>query len=118
MSTTFSPPLSGLPDPYAQAEFYADVPVKRLIAWGLDATLIFLVALLISLLTVGLGFFIFGFLILAISFIYRSVSLANRSATLGMRMVAIARCAIIAASASILPPPRCTRWATRYRCRW
>jgi uncharacterized RDD family membrane protein YckC len=82
-------PGSGLPDPDTQGEFYADVPVKRLVAWAVDATLIFLIALLISLLTVGVGFFFFGVLIVAIAFIYRTVSLANRSATPGMRMAAI-----------------------------
>lgn len=82
-------PLSGLPDPDTQGEFYADVPLKRLIAWAIDATLIFLLAFLISLLTIGVGFFFFGALILAITFIYRTVSLANRSATPGMRLAAI-----------------------------
>lgn len=86
--TTYSP-ASGLPDPDTQAEFYADVPAKRLVAWAIDATLIFLTALLISLLTVGIGFFFFGLLIVAIAFIYRTVSLANRSATPGMRIAAI-----------------------------
>ena len=79
----------GLPDPDTQAEFYADVPIKRAIAWVIDATLVFLGALLVALLTVGIGFFFFGFLILAIAFAYRTVSLANASATIGMRMVAI-----------------------------
>lgn len=79
----------GLPDPDTQAEFYADVPVKRAIAWVIDVLLVFAMALLISLLTVGIGFFIFGFLLLAIGFVYRTVSLANRSATLGMRLVSI-----------------------------
>jgi len=81
--------LWGLPDPDTQSEFYADVPVKRLIAWVFDALLIFLTAFLISLLTVGIGFFFFGVLIVAVAFVYRTVSLANRSATLGMRLVAI-----------------------------
>ncbi|SMH55769.1 RDD family protein [Maritimibacter sp. HL-12] len=81
--------LWGLPDPDTQSEFYADVPVKRLIAWVVDALLIFLTAFLIAILTVGLGFFFFGFLILVVAFVYRTVSLANRSATLGMRLVAI-----------------------------
>lgn len=79
----------GLPDPDTQSEFYADVPVKRLIAWVVDALLIFLTAFLISLLTVGIGFFFFGVLIVAVAFVYRTVSLANRSATIGMRLVAI-----------------------------
>lgn len=79
----------GLPDPDTQAEFYADVPMKRAIAWVVDVLLVFASALLISLLTIGIGFFFFGFLLLVIGFIYRTVSLANRSATLGMRLTAI-----------------------------
>jgi len=45
--------------------------------------------LLVSLLTIGIGFFFFGLLLLVIGFIYRTVSLANRSATLGMRLASI-----------------------------
>jgi uncharacterized RDD family membrane protein YckC len=89
---TYSSSHSGpgsLPDPDTQREFYADVPVKRLIAWAIDATLIFLTALLISVLTVGIGFFFFGVLIVVVAFIYRTVCLANRSATPGMRLAAI-----------------------------
>lgn len=79
----------GLPDPDTQAEFYADVPMKRAIAWVVDVFLVFLAALLISLLTIGIGFFFFGFLLLTIGFVYRTVSLANRSATIGMRLASI-----------------------------
>jgi len=79
----------GLPDPETQAEFYADVPVKRAIAWVIDVVLVFLTVVLISLLTAFIGFFFFGFLMLVVGFIYRTVSLANRSATPGMRLVAI-----------------------------
>ena len=81
--------LWGLPDPDTQAEFYADVPVKRAIAWVVDILLVFAMAFLLAVLTVGVGFFVFGFLLLAIGFIYRTVTLANRSATIGMRLAAI-----------------------------
>ncbi|MCB1331201.1 MAG: RDD family protein, partial [Maritimibacter sp.] len=70
-------------------EFYADVPVKRLIAWVIDGVIIFAMSLLIALLTVGVGFFFFPVLLIGIGFIYRTVTLANRSATLGMRMASI-----------------------------
>ncbi len=90
IAMTYSQTASwGLPDPDTQSEFYADVPAKRFIAWVVDALLIFATALLISLLTIGIGFFFFGFLVAATAFIYRTVSLANRSATLGMRLAAI-----------------------------
>jgi uncharacterized RDD family membrane protein YckC len=79
----------GLPDPDTQAEFYADIPVKRAIAWVIDILIVFTLAFFISLFTFGLLFLVFGFLTLAIGFIYRTVTLANRSATLGMRLVAI-----------------------------
>ena len=79
----------GLPDPDTQAEFYADVPVKRAIAWLIDVALVYAIVVLISFLTVGVGFFFFGFLALTVGFIYRTVSLANRSATFGMRMTSI-----------------------------
>ncbi len=36
-----------LPDPETQAEFYSDVPVKRLIAWLVDVLLIAVVCVLI-----------------------------------------------------------------------
>lgn len=81
--------LWGLPDPDTQAEFYADVPTKRAIAWVIDTLLILVIVVLLSLVTVGIGFFFFGFLMLAVSFVYRVVTLANSSATPGMRMTAI-----------------------------
>jgi len=86
---TQTEPAWGLPDPDTQPEFYDDVPVKRFIAWLVDALIIFLTALLISVLTIGIGFFFFGFLVIAVAFTYRTVTLANRSATLGMRLAAI-----------------------------
>ncbi len=79
----------GLPDPDTQAEFYADVPVKRAIAWVVDVLIVYLTVFLISLLTFGIGFFFFAFLAFAVGFTYRTVSLANRSATIGMRMTSI-----------------------------
>lgn len=79
----------GLPDPDTQAEFYADVPLKRAIAWVIDVVIVYAIVILISLLTFGIGFFFIGFLALTVGFVYRTVTLANRSATLGMRMAAI-----------------------------
>ncbi|HGG04963.1 MAG TPA: RDD family protein [Aliiroseovarius sp.] len=81
--------LWGLPDPDLQGEFYADIPVKRGVAWILDTVFIVAVTLLVVLLTVGIGFFFFGFILLVVGFIYRSVTIANKSSTWGMRLVAI-----------------------------
>lgn len=80
---------SGLPDPDYQAEFYADVPAKRALAWVIDTLIVLALVALIVLLTVGIGFFFASFLWMVIGFIYRVVTLANGSATLGMRMTAI-----------------------------
>ena len=79
----------GLPDPDMQAEFYADVPVKRGIAWVIDILLIGLITWVIVLFTAFVGLFFLGFLFLSVGVIYRTVSLANASATPGMRIVAI-----------------------------
>ncbi|MCP5039132.1 MAG: RDD family protein [Rhodobacteraceae bacterium] len=90
--TTYSnhrAPLWGLPDPDMQAEFYADIPVKRAVAWVLDTALISLTTALIVLFTAGIGLFFIGFIFLVTGFIYRVVSIANKSATLGMRVAAI-----------------------------
>lgn len=81
--------LWGLPDPAFQPEFYQSVTLKRLLAWGVDVVLIFALSLLASLLSLGIGFFLFGLVFLAIGFIYRVISLSSRSATLGMRLMAI-----------------------------
>ncbi len=82
-------PFWGLPDPDTQREFYADVPLKRAIAWVIDVLIVYATAVLISFLTLGIGFFVFAFLALTVGFVYRTVSLANRSATIGMRLTSI-----------------------------
>lgn len=79
----------GLPDPDRQAEFYENVTLKRLIAWVIDVVLIVMICLIISLLTFGIGFFLWGLVYLAVGFVYRTTTLANGSATLGMRLTAI-----------------------------
>jgi uncharacterized RDD family membrane protein YckC len=78
-----------LPDPEVQSEFYADVPFKRLVAWGVDSILIVLLCVLVLPLTAFTGIFFFGFLLLVFGFAYRVVTLATGSATWGMRLVSI-----------------------------
>jgi len=78
-----------LPDPEYQAEFYADVPVKRALAWGVDAILIALITAVILPFTLFLGLLFLPVLYMFLSFLYRTVSLARRSATPGMRLMAI-----------------------------
>lgn len=80
---------TALPDPDRHAEFYADVPVKRLFAWIVDTVLIgCLVALFVLFSALTLAF-VLPLLILAVSFVYRYISLARGSATPGMRLMAI-----------------------------
>lgn len=79
----------GLPDPDRQAEFYADVPLKRLLAWVVDTVLILLISALVILFTAFAALFVLPLLYLAIGFAYRTVTLARASATPGMRLLAI-----------------------------
>lgn len=78
-----------LPDPERQPEFYADVPIKRLIAWVIDTAIILVMCLIVAIFTLGLGFFIFPALYVTLGFAYRTVTIAGRSATWGMRVLAI-----------------------------
>ena len=78
-----------IPDPETQAEFYADVPAKRLIAWIADTVLVAVICLLILPFTAFTGIFFFPLLMLIVGFAYRVVTLARGSATWGMRLVAI-----------------------------
>ena len=80
---------STLPDPKYQAEFYADVPVKRALAWGVDAILIALITAVVLPFTLFLGMFFLPVLYMIISFLYRTVGLARHTATPGMRLMAI-----------------------------
>ncbi|SLN16616.1 RDD family protein [Roseovarius albus] len=82
-------PYTALPDPDYQAEFYQDVPTKRLIAWIADTIVIVLISLLIVPFTAFTGLFFFPFLMLVVGFAYRVITLANQSATWGMRLTAI-----------------------------
>jgi uncharacterized RDD family membrane protein YckC len=78
-----------LPDPDHQAEFYADVPTKRALAWCVDAILIAIMTMVVLPFTFFLGLFFLPVLYLTLSFLYRTVSLARHSATPGMRLMAI-----------------------------
>lgn len=78
-----------IPDPVTQPEFYADVPVKRLIAWLVDTLIVVVICLLILPFTAFTGIFFFPFLMLVVGFAYRVATIARGSATWGMRLVAI-----------------------------
>ena len=79
----------GLPDPDRQSEFYADVPVKRLVAWVIDSIAIALLTGLVVVFTVGLALFIIPLVFLGVGIAYRWITIARDSATPGMRMTAI-----------------------------
>ena len=78
-----------LPDPHYQPEFYADVPLKRLISWAIDTVIIVLLVVLILPFTAFTGLFFLPLLAFLVNFAYRVICLANGSATLGMRLTAI-----------------------------
>lgn len=78
-----------IPDPVSQPDFYADVPTKRLIAWGVDTCLVLVICLLILPFTAFTGIFFFPLLFMTVSFIYRVITIARSSATWGMRLTAI-----------------------------
>jgi uncharacterized RDD family membrane protein YckC len=77
------------PDPVSQSYFYADLPVKRLMAWVFDSIIIaFLVALIVPL-TGFLALFFMGGLYVVISFLYRWIGLTRHSSTIGMRLMGV-----------------------------
>ncbi|MHC0053165.1 RDD family protein [Actibacterium sp. D379-3] len=89
MTHMMTDPFRGLPDPDLHGEFYADVPVKRLVAFVVDTVLIVVLTVLVLPFTAFTGLFYFPFLATVIGFAYRVVTLASGSATWGMRLVAL-----------------------------
>ena len=81
--------MTALPDPQARPHFYKDVPLKRLLAWVVDAAVTLLACIVILPFTAFTGIFFFPFLFLVVGFAYRTISIANGSATWGMRLFAI-----------------------------
>lgn len=78
-----------LPDPELLPEFYAWVPVKRLVAWVVDAVLILLLTGVVLAATALLTLFILPVLYVALNIAYRWVTLSRWSATPGMALMAI-----------------------------
>lgn len=83
-----SDPLSHLPDPRYQQEFYDGVTAKRAMAWVIDVALIAIITLVISTFTI-VGLFILPLMYATLSFLYRWLTIAAGSATPGMRIMAI-----------------------------
>jgi uncharacterized RDD family membrane protein YckC len=81
--------MTALPDPEIQPDFFKDVPLKRLLAWVIDAVITGLVCIIILPFTAFTGIFFFPLLFLMVGFAYRTMTIANTSATWGMRVLAI-----------------------------
>lgn len=92
-STYMNTMHNGLPDPVLDRQFYTRVTSKRLVAWFIDALVIFAIAipvgLILTIATLGLIWLVLPPLFLSISFVYRTLTISNRSATWGMRMMGI-----------------------------
>ncbi len=84
----YSETFSHLPDPGMQPEFYADVTVKRGVAWFIDFLLIAVITLPLALVTI-VGLFFIPVLWIVVGFAYRWATISGKSATLGMRVMAI-----------------------------
>jgi uncharacterized RDD family membrane protein YckC len=78
-----------LPDPAFQPEFYADVPMKRVLAWAVDAVLILILTGIVLALTLFIGVLILPVIYFAVSVAYRTVTLTRFGATPGMMLVAL-----------------------------
>lgn len=78
-----------LPDPELQPEFYADVPLKRALAWGIDLLATAALSLVAVALTLFVSLLFLPLLFGVISIAYRTVMLARYGATLGMMLTAL-----------------------------
>ena len=85
--------IGGLPHPTHDARFYRGVPLRRLIAFFIDAVATLLigvvVALLFGIVTLGAGFIVMVPVMGATGFAYRVLTLARWSATPGMLLTGI-----------------------------
>lgn len=80
---------AGLPDPDYDADFYQDVPSKRLIAWIIDVIVISLITAVLTVFSLFTALFFLPVLFAIVSFLYRWGTLSGKSATIGMRLVAL-----------------------------
>jgi uncharacterized RDD family membrane protein YckC len=79
----------GLPDPDLAPEIYADVPLKRLVAWVFDFAIIAVLTAIVVPFTFFTGLFFLPLLFLFVGFLYRWATISTGSATWGMRLAAI-----------------------------
>jgi uncharacterized RDD family membrane protein YckC len=79
----------GLPDPALSPELYADVPLKRFLAWVADFAVIATLTAIVVPFTFFTGLFYLPVLFMALGFLYRWGTISSGSATWGMRLAAI-----------------------------
>lgn len=91
LDTEMKVPMSRIahPDPVLNADLYADVPLKRLLAWVFDGILIAILVAFIVPFTAFTALFFLPALWLIVGFAYRVITLAGGSATFGMRLMSI-----------------------------
>ena len=82
-------PLTALPDPELRPEFYAAVPLKRLVAWLIDTVAILLLTLIVLPFTAFVAAFFLPALYVMMNLAYRTVGMARWSATPGMWLMAV-----------------------------
>ncbi len=82
-------PVSHLPDPVRQPEFFASVTFKRAIAWIIDVVISIILTLPVLVMTFFTGVFFFPLILLAVGFLYRWFTIAHGSATWGMRLMSL-----------------------------
>jgi uncharacterized RDD family membrane protein YckC len=91
MAETYS--IGGLPHPVRDARFYRGVPLRRLVAFAIDAVATLVIGAVVSLafvvVTLGAGFLVIVPVMGATTFAYRALSLARWSATPGMLVTGI-----------------------------
>ena len=78
-----------LPDPALQPAFYADVPLKRFLAFLVDFVLLLILAAVLVIFTFGIAAIFMAPVWWLLNLFYRSVAIAQGSATPGMRLFAI-----------------------------
>lgn len=78
-----------LPDPQLLPEFYAWVPLKRLVAWVIDFLLILVLTVVVLVFTLFLTTPLLPIVYVALNIAYRTVTIARWGATPGMAMMAI-----------------------------
>lgn len=86
---SYARPVSHLPDPASQPEFYDSVAIKRFLAWVVDSVLTVALVLIALPFTVFTGLFFLPVMYLVLGFAYRVATIAGGSGTFGMRLMAI-----------------------------